>query len=169
MKKLLFCLCALMLLSGCTFWGSAAPQDHSSVLEQEKEFKAIIKSVENLLAEKDLPEHEACTGNSDTAACYGFKPEALRDGWVLSSTYALEAFEIALFHAKSEANVTIIEEKLHTYLDDLEEKYASAAPQTAAVVRRAAIVSRGSFCALIVCDDALQTEVLAAINAEISD
>ena len=114
MKKLLLCLCALLVLSGCTFFAVPSPKTASDAEKMQEQFTALTKAVEKQLEECDLPETSLYTGSADAAACYALRDANLHDGWVMSSSYALEAFEIALFHAKSEANVTIIEGKLRT-------------------------------------------------------
>jgi len=166
MKKLLLWFLALMTLCSCAFSGDDAvkPDTHANV---QASFDALATLVQEELAAETLAESVTYDDCDEIAACYGFKAAALRDGYVISSVYALNVLEIGLFYAKSEANTTVIAENLRTYLDGLEQQYAACAPETAALVRSAEILVHENLCVLLLCPSQLQKHLTERIRTEI--
>lgn len=163
MKKLLLCVLTLLTLCACTLPGGESTAPGSPGYAQDT-FDTVLKRVQEALENESLAEYVTYDDCEEIAACYGFKAAALHEGYVISSVYALNAFEIGLFYAKSEANVTIIAEKLRTYLDGLEQQYAAAAPETAELVRSAEILCRENLCVLLLCPPQLQQHLSELIG-----
>jgi len=166
MKKLLLCVLALLTLCACAV---PAGPTHSQTgpTHAQDQFDTMVKLVQEELEDESLAGHVTYDDAEEIAACYGFRAAALHDGYAISSVYALNAFEIGLFYAKSEANVTVIAEKLRTYLDELEKQYASAAPETARLVRAAEILCHENLCVLVMCPPPLQQRLTELIRTEI--
>lgn len=156
MKKLfalILAVCTLLTLAACS--GGSAPETNEPVaLDLQQIYQAMSAATD----EKMTPI------NSDWLLdMYGIDPEDCTEAYVYSFNSGIMAAEVWLIKASSPEALERLQALAQSRLASLDKQSASYSPELNAVVKKAQVICRGDYIAMIL---SKEVEALAAIFNE---